>query len=56
MAGRRVVQELDPATGNIRTWQETLDHAGNIRQVRPQLGPDKTHYMFDANGNYTGMW
>lgn len=56
MAGRRLVQELDPSNGNIRTWQETLDGSGNIRQVRPQLGPDKYHYMFDENGNYTGMW
>ena len=56
MAGRRVVQELNLSIGNIRTWQETLDHVGNIRQVRPQLGPSKTHHMFDVNGNYTGMW
>lgn len=56
MAGRRLVQELDPTNGNIRTWQETLDGYGNIRQVRPQLGSVKMHYMFDEYGNYTGMW
>jgi len=56
MVGRRVVQELDPKTGNVRTWHETLDLKGNVRQVRPQLGPDKTHYQFDEKGNYIGKW
>lgn len=56
MVGRRTVQELDPKTGNLRTWHETLDASGNIRQVRPQLGPDKTHYRFDEHGNYIGEW
>lgn len=56
MVGRRVVQELDSKTGNVRIWHETLDASGNIRQVRPQLGPDKTHYRFDEDGNYIGKW
>ncbi|MEQ1680886.1 MAG: RHS repeat-associated core domain-containing protein [Nitrospira sp.] len=56
MAGRRYVHEFDPATGRSRGWHETLDHDGNIRQVRPQLnnGGDKTHYTFDSDGNFTG--
>ncbi|KJS22032.1 MAG: hypothetical protein VR72_08090 [Clostridiaceae bacterium BRH_c20a] len=56
MVGRRIVQELNPANGNVRAWNETLDGAGRIRQVRPQLGPNKTHYTFDQFGNYTGKW
>jgi hypothetical protein len=57
MAGRRIVREWDPATGNKRTWHETLDHSGNVRQVRPELNNgSKTHYTFDKNGNYTGSW
>lgn len=57
MAGRRFVHELDPSRGRTRGWNETLDHEGNIRQVRPQLDTGiKTHYKFDKNGNYTGKW
>ncbi|MCF8018622.1 MAG: hypothetical protein K9L62_04365 [Vallitaleaceae bacterium] len=59
MAGARLVREWDPATGATRTWYETVDHAGNIRQVRPNpdlTGGVKTHYMFDVDGNYTGSW
>ncbi|UTR15272.1 citrate synthase [Salipaludibacillus sp. LMS25] len=56
MIGRRKVQELNPNTGQVRTWHETLGSGGEIRQVRPQLGPDKTHYQFDINGNYIGKW
>ncbi|GAC42099.1 hypothetical protein PPOP_1456 [Paenibacillus popilliae ATCC 14706] len=56
MVGRRMVQELNPSNGNVRTWHETLSGTGNIRQVRPQLGPGKTHYRFDQNGNYIGKW
>lgn len=57
MAGRRTVREWDPATGNKRTWHETLDHGGNVRQVRPELNDgSKTHYTFDRGGNYTGSW
>ena len=56
MVGRRLVREWDPATGATRTWHETLDGAGNIRQVRPQTGGAKVHYRFDANGKYVGKW
>jgi len=56
MAGRRLVREWDPSTNATRTWHETLDHAGNIRQVRPEDGGPKVHYRFDANGNYLGSW
>lgn len=57
MAGRRTVREWDPATGNKRTWHETLDHNGNVRQVRPEFNNGtKIHYTFDKNGNYTGSW
>ncbi len=59
MAGRRVVREWDPATGAKRTWHETLDHQGNIRQVRPDVkmtGGKKVHYTFDRDGNFTGSW
>ncbi|UQZ35445.1 hypothetical protein C2I18_19095 [Paenibacillus sp. PK3_47] len=59
MAGRRVVREWDPATGNKRTWHETVDHSGNIRQVRPDTkvtNGQKVHYRFDSNGNYIGNW
>jgi filamentous hemagglutinin len=59
MAGARLVREWDPATGATRTWYETVDHAGNIRQVRPNpdlTGGVKTHYMFDVDGNYTSSW
>lgn len=47
MAGRRVVSEWNPATGQKRTWHETLDHNGMIRQVRPDVkftGGSKVHY------------
>jgi filamentous hemagglutinin len=54
MAGLRRVRELDPSTGNTRTWFETLDHSGAVRQVRPETGGPKVHYFFDAEGNYGG--
>ena len=59
MAGARFVREWDPSSGVKRNWYETVDNAGNIRQVRPDPSVTngvKTHYMFDANGNYTGSW
>ena len=55
MAGARRVREWDPSTGNTRTWFETLDHSGTIRQVRPEPGGPKVHYFFDAQGNYGGI-
>jgi hypothetical protein len=56
MAGRRLVREWDPSTNATRTWHETVDHAGSVRQVRPETGGPKVHYRFDANGNYIGSW
>lgn len=44
MAGRRYVHEYDAATGRSRGWHETVDQAGNVRQVRPELNNgSKTH-------------
>ncbi|HZG60674.1 MAG TPA: RHS repeat-associated core domain-containing protein [Anoxybacillus sp.] len=59
MAGRRVVREWNPTTGQKRTWHETVDHNGRIIQVRPDTkftGGVKVHYRFDSNGNYIGKW
>lgn len=57
MAGRRYVHEFNPASGGSRGWHETVDHAGTVRQVRPELNNGtKTHYRFDSNGNYVGSW
>lgn len=56
MRGARTVREYDPRTGQSRMWQETLDHEGRIRQVRPHTSGPKVHYSFDADGNYTGKW
>lgn len=56
MMGRRTVREWDPATDRARTWHETLDHAGRVRQVRPETLGDKIHYVFDALGKYVGKW
>ncbi|GAC43916.1 citrate synthase [Paenibacillus popilliae ATCC 14706] len=59
MAGRRLVREWSPQTGNTRTCHETLEHSGSIRQVRPDTkftGGNKVHYQFDMNRNYTGQW
>src|SRR5207302_6148980 len=56
MAGRRMVREWDPNRGISRMWHETVDHSGNIRQVRPITGGPKVHYRFDADGNYEGKW
>jgi RHS repeat-associated protein len=57
MAGRRYVHEYDSLSGKSRGWHETVDHAGNVRQVRPELNNgSKTHYQFDSSGKYTGSW
>ena len=59
MAGARHVREWDPYTGLKRDWYETIDHNGNIRQVRPDpniTGGVKVHYMFDSEGKYIGKW
>jgi hypothetical protein len=56
MQGARLVREWDPATGNTRTWYETLDHQGRVRSVapKPPTGP-ANHRIFDENGNYQGL-
>ncbi len=59
MIGARHVREWNPYTRQKRDWYETLDHNGNIRQVRPDpntTGGIKVHYMFDKDGNYMGSW
>ena len=57
MAGRRYVHEFNPVNGSSRGWHETLDHAGKVRQVRPELNNGvKYHYTFDRQGNYAGGW
>jgi hypothetical protein len=56
IAGSRLVREWAPGSGATRTWHETLDHAGVVRQVRPETGGPKVHYVFDADGNYVGSW
>ena len=54
MVGRRLVREWNPKTNKMRTWHETLDTSGRIRQIRPVTGSTKTHYMFDRGGRYIG--
>jgi hypothetical protein len=54
MSGARLVREWNPASGGKRTWMETLDQSGTVRSVRPETGGPKVHYIFDANGNFTG--
>ena len=57
MQGMRSVREWDPVTGKKRTWMETIDHNGRVRQVRPQesiTNGEKLHYRFDKDGNYIG--
>jgi len=59
MVGARHVREWDPYSGLKRDWYETIDHNGNIRQVRPDpniTGGVKVHYMFDSEGKYIGKW
>jgi hypothetical protein len=57
LAGRRYVHEFDTMTGCTRGWHETVDRAGNVRQVRPERNEGITrHYQFDSNGRYRGSW
>jgi hypothetical protein len=57
LAGRRYVHEFDTMTGFTRGWHETVDRAGNVRQVRPERSDGTTrHYQFDSNGRYGGSW
>ena len=56
-AGRRYVHEFDTLTGCTRGWHETLDRAGNVRQIRPERRDGMVkHYQFDSNGRYIGSW
>lgn len=54
MAGARLVREWSPATGQYRTWYETLDQAGQVRIVHPKQPDIPWHYWFDEAGNYGG--
>jgi hypothetical protein len=54
MAGRRYVREWNLKTGRMRDWNETIDHTGRIRIVRPVRPGPKIHYMFDRGGRYIG--
>jgi len=57
LAGRRYVHEFDTLTGCTRGWHETVDRAGNVRQVRPERNDGTTrHYQFDNSGRYRGSW
>lgn len=56
MAGRRLVKEWNPISGRDRTWHETVDHTGRVRQVRVENGAPKIHHRFDKDGGYTGAW
>jgi hypothetical protein len=55
MVGARLVREWDPSTTANRTWYETLDHTGRVRNVAPKpVTEPLNHRIFDADGNYTG--
>lgn len=57
MKGMRRVREWDPKTGKKRTWMETIDHSGRVRQVRPDTkftNGTKIHYRFGKDGSYIG--
>ncbi len=55
MAGARKVKEL-ASNGKKRTWYETLDKSGKVRQVSPKDNRGYRHYMFNAKGKYIGRW
>src|SRR5205823_12402447 len=55
--GIELVHEFDTMTGCTRGWHETVDRAGNVRQIRPERNDGATrHYQFDSNGRYGGGW
>jgi hypothetical protein len=54
MAGARLVREWNAAANRHRTWYETIDHAGRVRQVHPYTPYSEHHYWFDEFGNYGG--
>ena len=35
--GRSHVTEYNPATGQVRTWEETYDHFGKVNRVHPKM-------------------
>jgi len=35
--GRSHVTEWDPKTGNVRAWEETYNHAGEVNRVHPKM-------------------
>ena len=35
--GNAYVTEWDPATGRVRSWAESYDHAGNVTHVHPKM-------------------
>jgi RHS repeat-associated protein len=35
--GRSHVTEWDPKTGNVRSWEETYNHAGEVNRVHPKM-------------------
>ncbi len=56
MAGAQRVKEFNPATGKTKSWYQTVDHAGKVRQVRPFDGKGYRHYKFNTKGKYIGRW
>lgn len=56
IAGRRLVREWNPVSGAKRSWHESVDSSGVIRQVRPVTRGPKVHYRFDGGGRYLGSW
>jgi len=56
MIGRRTVREWDPATDMKRTWHETVDSQGRVRQVRLIDPGPNLHYLFDADGRFVKRW
>jgi len=57
MAGRQLVREWNPLSGAMRTWHETLDYSGRIRQIRPVTSsPLHDHFVFNEFGNFVGKW
>lgn len=35
--GNSYVTEWDPATGRVRSWAESYDHADNVTRVNPKM-------------------
>jgi len=58
MAGNRTVRQWNPTTGAVEHWQETLDFAGRVRQIRLGGSANKSeyHHMFDIDGKWIGRW